>query len=106
VHNHVVSVANLSAPSKKRLQHAGNIGLSVKKHFWHLGIGRAMMDYLIIWAKQTKIIRKINLSVRITNIHGIKLYKKLGFKEEGITTRCMYINNEFCDTMEMGLEID
>ncbi len=106
VENQVVSVADLSAPEKKRLQHAGDIGISVLKEFWHLGIGTAMMHYLIAWATHTKIIRKIDLSVRISNPHAIALYKNLGFKEEGIKTRCMFIQDEFCDTLEMGLEID
>lgn len=106
IKNQIVSVANLSAPSKSRLQHAGEIGISVKKSSWNIGVGTAMMKFLIRWAKQTQIIRKINLSVRTDNQHAIELYQRIGFVKEGIYTRAMQINGKFCDTMEMGLEID
>jgi RimJ/RimL family protein N-acetyltransferase len=65
-----------------------------------------MMEYLIDWGKDSKVIRKFNLRVRDDNTRAIKLYKKLGFIEEGITTREFYINGKFFDFVRMGLCID
>ena len=106
IDHRLVSISNISSSSKQRLEHAGDIGLSVSKEYWHLGVGTAMMQYLIDWAKGRKIIRKLNLSVRTSNQHAIELYKRAGFVEEGMKTRTMFINGKFCDTLEMGMEID
>lgn len=50
--------------------------------------------------------RKINLRVRTDNAAGIKLYKKLGFLEEGKLKRDFCIDGEFYDSLLMGLLID
>ncbi len=106
INSQIVSIANLSASNKTRMLHAAELGTSVIKAHWHLGVGTAMMEYLITWAKRSGIIRKIDLSVRTTNHRAIQLYEQLGFQKEGIKTRCMFINGEFCDTVEMGLKIE
>ncbi|MHA1675269.1 MAG: GNAT family N-acetyltransferase [Promethearchaeota archaeon] len=106
IKNQIVSISNLSASNKTRLLHAAELGTCVIKAHWHLGVGTAMMEYLITWAKRSGIIRKIDLSARTTNHRAIQLYEELGFKKEGTKTRSMFINGEFCDTVEMGLQID
>ncbi|UYP45813.1 hypothetical protein NEF87_002098 [Candidatus Lokiarchaeum ossiferum] len=106
IDNRLISVANLSASSKSRLNHLGEIGISVRKSAWNIGVGNAIMEYLIAWAKANQIIRKINLSVRTDNQHAIELYQRFGFVKEGLMTRAMQINGQFYDTLEMGLEID
>jgi RimJ/RimL family protein N-acetyltransferase len=65
-----------------------------------------MVDYLIDWARNTQIIRKINLEVRISNKWAIHLYESLGFKIEGVITRGFFLNEVFHDLYMMGLEID
>lgn len=102
----IVSLINLNCGTRPRTRHVGEFGISVRKAYWGLGIGNAMLTSLIAWARATSIIKKINLKVRADNTSGIALYKKNGFKEEGISTRDMYINNKFYDCLLMGLELE
>lgn len=102
----IVSMLSFGGGVRPRTRHAGEFGITVKKAFWGLGIGGAMLDYMITWARDTRIIRKINLKARIDNKNAIALYKKYGFKEEGVTTRDLHINDVFYDSLLMGLEID
>lgn len=97
---------SFSGGFRSRTQHAGEMGITVRKQYWGLGIGKALMEYLIDWAKQTGIVRKINLRVRTDNDNAIALYKKLGFVEEGILTRDFMIDGVFYDSLHMGLSID
>jgi len=83
-----------------------DLGITVKKLYWRRGIGREMMKYLTDWAKQTGIIRKINLSVRNDNVGAINLYKQFGFIEEGTSSWQLLINGKFYDTVIMGLKIE
>ncbi len=102
----LVSLANFSSSQRPRMRHTGEFGMSVKKKYWRHGIGQAMLQALIDWAKGTGIIRKMNLRVTTYNTAGIALYEKMGFKKVGIITRDMMINGKFVDTILMGLEID
>ncbi len=106
IDNRIVSVLNFNGGKRARLLHVGEFGITVLKEFWGLGIGRLMLQFMINWARESKLIRKINLRARIDNYSAIELYKKIGFKEEGILIRDMMVNGEFVDSIIMGLCID
>ena len=102
----IVGNLNFSGGPRQRTAHVGEFGISVLKEYWGNGIGEYLIKYLIDWSKTSSIIRKINLRVRTDNKRGIKLYKKLGFSEEGIIKRDFLIDGEFYDSLIMGLCID
>jgi RimJ/RimL family protein N-acetyltransferase len=106
IHHQIVSVLTFAGEEKERKKHIGELGITVKKEFWNLGIGNSMMKSLLKWAKSTKIIRKINLVVQTDNKRAVNLYKKFNFKKEGIVTRDSFINGVFYDSYIMGLQID
>lgn len=91
---------------KIRVKHVGEMGVSVRKPYWGIGIGKILLEFLIECAKDTGIIRKINLRVRTDNENAIKLYEKYGFIKEGINTRDFCINEKFYDSFSMGLLIE
>ena len=102
----LVSIANFASSKRSRLRHRGELGMSVRKKYWRHGIGQAMLQALIDWAKGTGIIRKIDLEVISSNVPAIRLYEKLGFVKEGTIRRALFINGQFVDTHIMGLLID
>jgi RimJ/RimL family protein N-acetyltransferase len=101
----IVGSIVLRGGERIRVKHVGEIGVSVRKPYWGLGIGKFLLEYLIEWAEGTGIIRKINLKVRTDNENAIKLYEKYGFKKEGTITRDFLINEKFYDSFSMGLLI-
>jgi RimJ/RimL family protein N-acetyltransferase len=106
VNGEVVSVMNVEASQKPRLQHIGEFGISVVKAHWGKGVGSAMIQFMIHWAKNTGLIRKINLRVVEKNTSAIHLYKKLGFEMEGRIKRDFWVNGEFQDAYCMGILIN
>ena len=101
----VVALADVSAGKRPRIKHSGELGVSVLKKYWRMGIGLAIMQYIIDWARENGL-RKLNLRVREDNIGAIDLYRKLGFFDHGIITREFLIRGEFISTLSMGLNID
>lgn len=89
-----------------RTRHTGEFGISVLKKYWGLGIGKTMLDYLLIWAKKSGIIKKINLRVRSDNLAAIHLYQKIGFINEGLIIHEYFINGQYYDALLMGITID
>ncbi|QIB26900.1 GNAT family N-acetyltransferase [Caloranaerobacter azorensis] len=100
-------VGNLSfkGSNRRRLKHAGEFGISVKKEYWNMGIASQLIKELIEWAKSSGIIKKINLKVREDNERAINLYRKFGFIEEGKISKEFYVNGKYYSTILMGLEI-
>lgn len=102
----IVAFLTFIGGKRPRILHIGEFGVSVLKEYWGIGIGKLVIEYLIDWAVQSKVVRKINLKVRSDHKLAINLYEKLGFRKEGLITRFFYINNKFYDAIEMGMEID
>ncbi|GHO89230.1 GNAT family N-acetyltransferase [Dictyobacter formicarum] len=102
----IAGTLTFSTGKRSRIRHAGEFGVSVLRKYWNLGIGRHLLTYLISWARQTRIIRKINLRVRVDNLAAIHLYEKAGFVQEGRISREFYLHDQFIDVYHMGLEID
>lgn len=106
VDKRIVGSLDFAGGRRQRTKHAGEFGVSVLKTYWGLGVGRALMLYMVDWAKKTGIVKKINLRVREGNERAIQLYRKLEFKKEGIISRGLCIHGKNYSFILMGLEID
>jgi RimJ/RimL family protein N-acetyltransferase len=102
----IVGTLIFSTGKRPRLQHTGEFGMSILRNYWNLGIGSRMLEYLVVWVRQTGTIRKINLRVRVDNLPAIHLYEKYGFVQEGRVTREFYLRGQFVDVYVMGLQLD
>ena len=102
----IVGTLTFSAEKRPRVQHGGEFGMSVLRKHWSQGIGSRMLAYFVEWARQTRVIRKINLRVRVDNLSAIHLYEKYGFVREGRRTREFYLHGQFVDVFLMGLQLD
>lgn len=106
IEGEIVSIANLSGTDRPRLRHNAELGLSVIKKYWHVGVGKAMMQVLIEHAKDTSVIENIYLKVRSDNINAIHLYETFGFKKMGTYPRQLKVSSHYYDTILMALLIE
>ena len=102
----IVGGLTFDGGKRPRLRHAGEFGISVAQEYAGLGIGRALIEYMIAWAERSGVIRKINLKVRVDNAGAIRLYERLGWVHEGRTTRDTLIDGHFNDCLIMGRAVD
>lgn len=102
VDNEIVSISSLQGFARKRIAHRGEIAISVKKQFWHHGIGTKMMQSLIDFAKLADI-SVVELKVKSDNLNAIALYKKLAFETIGTYKNFFKINEEYFDAELMTL---
>lgn len=106
VNGKIVGNLNFSAGRNSKVRHVGEFGVSVLKDYWGNKIGNKLIEYLIKWSKDTGIIRKINLMVREDNTRAIRLYKKIGFVEEGILKREFLSEGKFYSGISMGFYVN
>jgi len=79
--------------NRKRLAHSGAFGMAVYPAYRGDGIGALLIKTLLDWASSHASIQKIGLAVFSTNENAIKLYKKMGFLEEGRRVKEVQIRN-------------
>lgn len=57
------------------------------------------------WAREGKVIKKINLRVREDNLNAMRLYERFGFVKEGLLTREFLVDGHFYSAVLMGLTL-
>jgi len=98
----IVSQMTVNSSQRLRIRHAVEFGISVDKEYWGLGIGTAMLEYLLSWAETNPVVRKVNLQVLESNEKAIHLYKRLGFTLEGKKLKDNYQDGVYSDVLLMG----
>lgn len=79
----VVGTAGIAAVGTKyKVRHRAEFGVDVRKEYWGLGIGRALLEACINCAKEAGY-TQLELSVVAENDRAIALYQKAGFIEYG-----------------------
>lgn len=79
--------------------------MSVRRKYWHIGVGSAMMEMLIELAKEASL-KNIELSVHAENERAIALYRRFGFEEIGRHRGKIYVDGEYYDEILMDLHIE
>ena len=99
----IISIASITSSQKLRTKHIGTLGIVIAEKHCGFGLGRTLMEELVEWARGNGTTKKIHLVTREDNERAIKLYKKVGFKEEGLLEQDTYINGVYYNTLIMGL---
>lgn len=99
-------VANCSVGignSNKRFKHRASMGLSVRKKYWNMSIGKVLMQESIEWCKRNNI-EQLELEVVTKNDRALSVYKKFGFQIQGTKKRAMkYEDGTYADEYQMVL---
>ena len=72
--------------SKYKVKHRAELGISILKEYWGLGLGKALMQACIQCAREAGYVQ-LELNVVAENERALSLYKSLGFKEFGRNPR-------------------
>ncbi len=105
IDNNIASVANITKLLRKRIEHNSEVAISVKKEYWSIGVGYAVMNELIEFARSNNI-RNISLGVKASNYRAFNLYKKFGFEEIGRHKNFFNLNGVFDDEILMDLYLN
>lgn len=87
---------------KRRIRHRCSLAIALKKAYWNLGIGTAMIQYLEELARQIGY-EQIELDVVAGNDTAKHLYEKCGFVETGKHVRALkYDDGSYRDEFIMS----
>ena len=102
VDGRAVALAGVEGQKLRKFAHHGELGMSVLREYWRLGIGRAILDDLEAWARRAGL-RKLCLRVYGCNEPAYGLYSGAGFTEEGrLKADVLRADGTYGDTIYMA----
>jgi L-phenylalanine/L-methionine N-acetyltransferase len=97
-----LSIARDEHPASK---HVADLGLMVAASHRRRGIGRALLDAAVDWAREAGV-RKLELHVFPHNEAAIRLYEEFGFEREGYRRAHYRRGREYLDAILMAYEVE
>jgi len=79
------------------------LNIAVKPDYRRMGLGKHLMRFLIDFCRTEKV-EVVTLDVRPSNSSAIEMYRKMGFRKEGLRPRYYADNGE--DALIMGLKLN
>ncbi|WP_408097331.1 GNAT family N-acetyltransferase [Peredibacter sp. HCB2-198] len=96
---------NLKCGTVDAQKHRMRLGMGIENDYRSQGIGKALMEQAIAWAKAQEHISWIDLSVFAKNVVARKMYASFGFKEQGTIEDALRVENEIIDDVQMTLKL-
>ncbi|KAF9077639.1 acyl-CoA N-acyltransferase [Rhodocollybia butyracea] len=79
------------------------IGIALLPEFWGQGFGTETMRFVVDYAFRELALHRVTLSVNGNNTAAIKIYKKIGFVQEGVQRKANWINGKWQDIIWMAI---
>ncbi|MBU5484340.1 GNAT family N-acetyltransferase [Clostridium sp. MSJ-11] len=106
VEGKIVGFTRCEGSKLSRFRHKAEFGICISKEYWGYGIGKVLLENILMWA-DTVGIEKISLTVVQTNTKAIELYEKYGFVEEGLLIKDrIHKDGNYYNTVIMGRVLD
>ena len=97
----IVGFLSAKRGSFRRIRHSAYIVIGIRQTFQRQGIGSKLFDKLDEWARKNQL-KRLELTVEVSNTPAINLYEKQGFSIEGIKRKTMLVDGEFVDEYMMA----
>jgi RimJ/RimL family protein N-acetyltransferase len=97
----VIASLGCDRARRPREKHLCEFGVTVGRAFRGIGVGRAMLETLEVWARESGV-EKIMLRVFDTNVRARGLYEKMGYVSEGVERRAVKFLDEYVDAIRMA----
>lgn len=99
----VIAGSMCLSPREKNAKqaHVAEFGISIAREFWGKNIGGKAIDFIVKEGRKRNV-KRIEFEVVADNLRARKLYKKHGFREEGVKKNSFKIGRRYHDTVVMA----
>jgi RimJ/RimL family protein N-acetyltransferase len=99
----IIGLATADGKQRRAIRHCASIGISVAQGWRGQGVGRALMQGIVDWARASGLVTRLELEVLTRNETAIHLYERIGFQREGLKRHALLRNGEYLDELTMAL---
>jgi len=104
--NTLVGIANFKREEGIKRRHKGVIwGMYVPQELRGKGIGKALLEAAIAYAKTLPDLEQINLAVVLTSKEARKLFISMGFETYGLERHALKLHDRYFDQEHMTLRL-
>jgi RimJ/RimL family protein N-acetyltransferase len=100
----LVGWADIFPEDNPRMSHRGSLGMGLLPAYRHKGIGQMLLTAVLKKAKEFGL-EKVELNVYASNTNAIRLYKKMGFTEEGLIKKYRKLDSQYYDCILMAKDL-
>ena len=97
----IVGTLDFEGYQHSQERHGGRLGMAVRREHRGRGVGTSLVEALISWASQHSVTR-LELEVFSNNPQAIRLYERLGFRQEGSRVGAVIVAGEAVDVVQMA----
>ena len=101
----IIGSLKLTGGRAGRTLHTAQLGMGVVREHWGCGVGGALLDCAIQWAKANIALRRLSLQVYEDNEPARTLYRSRGFLDEGLMMNDVRDGARGIHLMGMGLNV-
>jgi RimJ/RimL family protein N-acetyltransferase len=105
VDEQVVGHVDLTGGSLYSSLHRARLGVGVEREYRGQGVGSALINAALSWARRERKLNWIDLSVFAHNRQALHLYERLGFRETGRTPDAYRVGTLRIDDVHMVLSL-
>jgi len=99
----IVGQLTLEGGKRRNVHHSAVLGITVAHDWRGQGVGRRLMENAIRWARDGRLLTRIELHVFARNEGAIHLYQAMGFALEGQRRAAVIRDGEPLDDLVMAL---
>jgi RimJ/RimL family protein N-acetyltransferase len=99
----IVGVLSLDGGQRPPTRHSATLGITVRRAQRGRGVGSALIDRALAWARESGALERIDLQVFTLNEGARRLYERFGFEMEGRLRRAVRWHGELHDCYCMAL---
>ncbi len=101
----IIGNIDLMGSNRSRTKHTAMLGIGLVLESRNRGIGSIMMKVAVDWAKQNPVLELLWLDTYSSNLMGITLYQKMGFKAAGVIPNFFKQKDQAHTKVQMFLEV-
>jgi RimJ/RimL family protein N-acetyltransferase len=98
----ILGTITLANGRSRRNEHVAELSMGIGRQWWGRGLGTLLMDAALTWAIDSRIVRRVSLSVFSENVVARQLYERVGFLHEGVLKRYVRWDGRTEDLVVMG----
>ncbi len=101
----IIGNVDLVGSKRARTKHTAMLGIGLVLDARNRGIGSVMMKAAVEWAKNNPVLELLWLDTYSSNLIGITLYNKMGFKPAGVIPKFFKQNGQAHTKVQMYLDL-